>query len=227
MNKLNDLWNDRGTDTERLVFFSDAVFAVALTLLVIDLRTPGGASAASLPGKLAALWPQLLALVISFVVIASYWRGHHRIFHVIERYDRWLVVLNFAFLLSIVLQPFTTSLTSDYGNIPLAMGLYAGLLGVSGLLLTAMWVYAVWAKLVNAEVVTTRLAQFYATRSLAPTILFLLSAALALVVEPLWVPWLWILLMPMQRIIHWFFTRQEVASASHVPSRSGGRRAAR
>ena len=170
MNKLDDLWNDLGSDTERLVFFSDAVFAVALTLLVIDLRVPTGATTTTLPGKLGALWPQLLALLISFVVIASYWRGHHRIFHVIERYDRWLVLLNFTFLLSIVLQPFTTSLTSDYGYIPLAMGLYAGLLGISGLLLTAIWVYAVWARLVDEKSVTSRLARFYAARSLAPTL---------------------------------------------------------
>jgi uncharacterized membrane protein len=227
MNHRNDLWNDRGSDTERLVFFSDAVFAVALTLLVIDLRVPTGATAATLPGKLGALWPQLLALLISFVVIASYWRGHHRIYHLIERYDRWLIALNFAFLLSIVLQPFTTSLTSAYGNQPLVMGFYAGLLGVSGLLLTAIWVYAVWAKLVNEEVVTTRLAQFYAARSLAPTALFLLSAALALVIEPLWVPWLWILLLPMQRVIRWLFTRQVGASAMRVPTRRGARRTAR
>lgn len=212
MNLPGDLWDDRGSDTERLVFFSDAVFAVALTLLVIDLRVPIGATTSTLPGKLEALGPQVLALLISFVVIASYWRGHHRIFHVIERYDRWLVLLNFAFLLSIVLQPFTTSLTSEYGNQPLVMGLYAALLGVSGLLLTAIWVYAVWAKLVNAEVVTPKLARFYAARSLAPTVLFLASAGLALVIEPLWVPWLWILLLPIQRAIRWFFARNETAT---------------
>ncbi|MDE3229508.1 MAG: DUF1211 domain-containing protein [Chloroflexota bacterium] len=215
MNLPGDLWNDRGSDTERLVFFSDAVFAVALTLLVIDLRVPVGATPATLPSKLGALWPQVLALLISFVVIASYWRGHHRIFHLIERYDRWLIVLNFAFLLSIVLQPFTTSLTSEYGNQPLVMGLYAALLGVSGLLLTALWVYAVWAKLVNAEVVTPKLARFYAARSLAPTVLFLASAGLALVIEPLWVPWLWILLLPIQRGIRWYFAR----AASPAPPR--------
>lgn len=214
MNLPGDLWNDRGSDTERLVFFSDAVFAVALTLLVFDLRVPLGATAATLPGKLAALGPQVLALLISFIVIASYWRGHHRIFHVIERYDRWLVALNFAFLLSIVVQPFITSLTSEYGNQALVMGLYAAALGVSGLLLTALWVYAVWAKLVNAEVVTPRLARFYAARALAPTVLFLASAGLAMVVNPLWVPWLWILLLPIQRVIRWYFAKDTQAATA-------------
>ena len=113
MSQLDDLWSDRGNDTERLVFFSDAVFAVALTLLVIDLSAPAVASGANLLGALGALWPNLLALLISFFVISFFWRAHHRIFHLITRYDRFLIGLNFLYLLGIMLQPFTTDLISQ------------------------------------------------------------------------------------------------------------------
>jgi len=101
---------------ERLVFFSDAVFAIAITLLVLDIRLPAGASAASgreLLLDLAALWPEYLAFFISFWVIGLSWISHHRKFLYIQRIDYPLLTLNLLMLMMIAFIPFPTAVMSD------------------------------------------------------------------------------------------------------------------
>ena len=92
---------------ERIVFFSDAVMAIAITLLAIDLKVPeiaASVAAAELPGALSELAPRFMSFIISFFVIGIYWMSHHRYFRFIKRYDGGLIVLNLLFLVSI---PFT------------------------------------------------------------------------------------------------------------------------
>jgi uncharacterized membrane protein len=101
---------------ERLVFFSDAVFAIAITILVLDIRLPAGADAASsreLLLSLAGLWPKYLAFFISFWVIGLFWISHHRKFLYIERLDYQLVTLNLLTLMMIVFIPFPTAVMSE------------------------------------------------------------------------------------------------------------------
>src|SRR4051812_4959064 len=89
---------------ERLVFFSDAVFAIAITLLALDIRLP--ISAAQLTDRellqhLLALGPQYFSFVVSFLMIGSFWSAHNRQFCFIRRYDRIFVLLNLLLLLLI------------------------------------------------------------------------------------------------------------------------------
>ena len=204
VNRLEDRWNDHGNDTERMVFFSDAIFAVALTLLVIDLRVPELENVTQLPQALSALLPNLRSLLISFVVISFYWLAHHRIFHSITGYDQRLLRLNLVFLLGIVLQPFTTDLISRYGDVPIAVALYAGLLGVTGLVLTAIRIYALANHLMVDNSLDRQSARFNLLRTLVPSLIILLSIPLAFVIEPSWVPWTWLLIIPVQRILRWW-----------------------
>lgn len=104
---------------ERLVFFSDAVFAIAITLLSIELRLPetdASLTNSELWQAILSIWPKYLAFVISFLVIGGLWIGHHRRFRHIKRYDRRLVFLNLLLLMAVAFVPFPTSLISDYGN---------------------------------------------------------------------------------------------------------------
>src|SRR5512143_3862197 len=82
---------------ERIVFFSDAVMAIAITLLALDLRLPVVDAAVAgqvLPAQLAALQPRFMTFCISFIVIGIYWISHHRYFGYIRRYDTRLILLN-------------------------------------------------------------------------------------------------------------------------------------
>lgn len=97
---------------ERLVFFSDAVFAIAITLLVIEIEVPDFARAISVAeqwGELAALLPSFFAFVLSFFVIGRFWMGHHALFSRIMRYDRRLQWPNLLYLMSIALMPFAAA----------------------------------------------------------------------------------------------------------------------
>ena len=93
-----------GKELDRIVFFSDAVFAIAITILVLDIRVPDipeGRVAAELPAQILTLGPKYLSYVISFLVLAVYWQAHHRVSKHIRGYDGTLVWLNFLFLMAV------------------------------------------------------------------------------------------------------------------------------
>lgn len=95
---------------ERLTFFSDAVVAIAITLLALELPVPEGLSTAELWQSVSHDWFEYVAFVLSFFVIAQQWVGHHRLFAVVIGVDRTLVALNFLWLFAIVITPFATRL---------------------------------------------------------------------------------------------------------------------
>jgi uncharacterized membrane protein len=106
---------------ERMILFSDAVFAIAITLLVLELKSPEASEAKNdeaLAHHLLRLIPKFSGFLISFFLIGLYWTVHHRIFAYVINYNRRLIWLNLFFLFFIVLMPFTTSI---YGNFSVAM----------------------------------------------------------------------------------------------------------
>jgi uncharacterized membrane protein len=145
---MGNIKNEPGNEAlalERIVFFSDAVMAIAITLLAIDLKVPeldAATAAVELPLRLRALGPQFMSFVISFFVIGIYWMSHHRYFRFIRRYDGGLIVLNLIFLLFIVLMPFIASLFGQYYDLPLGMSVYAAAVAGTGLSMGALWWYA-------------------------------------------------------------------------------------
>ena len=104
-------------ETGRIEAFSDGVFAIAITLLVLDLRLPSGETALSdqaLTAALLSLWPQYLAFVVSFAFIGIMWINHHRLFNYITRSDTKLMILNLLLLMGTVVLPFPTSVLSAH-----------------------------------------------------------------------------------------------------------------
>ncbi|WP_158726410.1 TMEM175 family protein [Tomitella fengzijianii] len=104
--------------TGRLEAFSDGVIAVAITLLVLDLRVPGADGARSLAHALGALWPNYLAYVISFLAIGIIWINHHTLMRRLAGADRSVLALNLVLLMCIAVLPFTTSLMATYLDVP-------------------------------------------------------------------------------------------------------------
>jgi len=125
----------------RLIAFTDAVMAVAITLLVLDLKLPEGLTDAELPSVLAASSHSVWCYVLSFVVIGLLWMAHHNQFSFIARVDATLLWLNLLFLLTIGLIPFVTSVMSEHGS-ALPTMLYAGVLMTTCLTLASIWAYA-------------------------------------------------------------------------------------
>jgi len=132
--------DSRGLD--RILALSDGVFAIALTLLVLNIEVPTipeDLVAEELPGALLNLWPKYLSYVISFVVIVFFWMSHHSIFGVIKDYDRVLMWLNSLFLMFVAFLPFPTALMGEYGDQQVVVVIYAGSLAVTRLLLSLVW----------------------------------------------------------------------------------------
>ncbi len=127
MNARPGLFGDK-SGLDRILFFSDAVMAIAITLLVIDLRLPGLVGESSEEGlsrTLLRLWPNYLGYLLSFFVIGNYWLSHHRLFRPVRRYDDRLCLLNLVFLFFIALLPFSTRLIGLYPRSRTAVLVYS------------------------------------------------------------------------------------------------------
>src|SRR4051794_25870940 len=134
----------------RIEAFSDAVIAVAITLLALDLRVPDPASPGSLAHHLGQQWPNYSAYVVSFLTIGIIWINHHAMLQRLARVDHTVLVLNLLLLLTIGVLPFSTALMAEYLNASHGQNLAAVIYGGSFLLMAlaffAMQRYMLLAK---------------------------------------------------------------------------------
>lgn len=122
---------------ERLIFFSDAVFAIAITLLIIEVHPPHlhfGSPWQDYVTALFALWPSFFGFFVSFAVIGAFWAGHHRAFGLAGHYSEKLVGPNLQMLCAIVFLPFATAFMGANMGAMVPSVLYALTLVVTGLL---------------------------------------------------------------------------------------------
>lgn len=113
---------------ERLILFTDAVFAIAITLLAIEIKLPemeGRPTDAQIWEQLVRLIPKFIGFLTGFAVIALYWMAHHRIFRFMRNYNPKILWLNILFLLFIVLMPFSSGLFSSYATVKAPFTVYA------------------------------------------------------------------------------------------------------
>jgi uncharacterized membrane protein len=116
-------------DPDRLVLFSDAVVAIAVTLLILPLVDVVSESKSDGLGAVEVItehWPQIFSFLLSFVVIASFWLGHHRLFEHVRAYTGSLMRLNLLWLLTIVVLPFPTEIVGLYDSDRFTAGFYTG-----------------------------------------------------------------------------------------------------
>ena len=132
------------TETGRLETFADGVFAIAITLLVLGIRTP--APTESLGSALAAQWPEFFAYVVSFLTIGIMWVQHHRLFTIIGRSNPTFAMINVLFLMFIAFVPYPTAvLAQRIGSGVDALGasvLYGGTMAAIAIMYNAIWLYA-------------------------------------------------------------------------------------
>jgi uncharacterized membrane protein len=132
-------------DSARIEALSDGVFAVAMTLLIIDIRVPqlpGHPTFSDLAIAVVALWPHFATYAVSFLIVGLYWVSHHLLFDLIRRSDRGLMWINLIFLLFVVVIPFSTALLGRYSDNRFAILVYGANLICVGLSLQMLWTYA-------------------------------------------------------------------------------------
>ncbi len=132
-------------ETARIEAFSDGVFAIAITLLILELRVPPGLARPRLAAALLAEWPSYAAFLVSFATIGIMWLNHHRLFTLIRRATHTLMLLNTLLLLGVTAVPFPTALVADYlghDGAVLAAAVYCGWFVLIAVAFNLLWGYA-------------------------------------------------------------------------------------
>jgi uncharacterized membrane protein len=150
-----------GSSTVRLEAFSDGVFAIAITLLILEIKVPEahGDGRALLRG-LAGQWPGYIGYVLSFVIIGIMWSNHHLLFRFIRRSDHTLAMANLMLMMAVAFFPYPTSvLAQNFGNPgtrTVATVFYSAAMLVTSVPWSWMWIHALRAGLVDATEEQTR-----------------------------------------------------------------------
>ncbi len=165
-------------ETARVEAFSDGVFAIAITLLILEIRVPPTAQHDGLRTALLHLWPSFLAFVASFLTIGVMWLNHHRLFTLINRSDDGLIAFNLLLLMGITWIPFPTALLAEHlrGPDQRTAGLvYAGSFFLLAIVFNVMWRYAVHAKTVVDHINVTGITRQYALGPLMYAVLVVIA----------------------------------------------------
>ena len=193
----------------RILALSDGVFAIAITLLILEIAVPATTGGADLSKALLGLWPRYLAYVLSFVVIARFWVTHHLAFRLIARYDAALVWLNLLLLMFVAFLPFPTAVLGEHNGSPPAAVLYGAAVTLAGAASAGYWWYASGrGRLLRPDVGRARVRALRA-RGLSGPVFFALSLPIA-VFAPYAAEVLWIFVFPLTRIVYvWFSAEQD------------------
>ena len=192
----------------RILALSDGVFAIAITLLTLEIAIPASTSDAGLPKALLELWPRYLAYVLSFVVIARFWVIHRLAFRLIARVDAALVWLNLLLLMFVAFLPFPTAVVGAHAGSPAAAVLYAISVCLTSTAWAACWWYASGrGKLLGPDVGRAQIRALRA-RSLSGPVFFALTLPIA-VFAPYAAEIVWIFIFPLTWIVFAWFSAEE------------------
>ena len=219
-------------NVDRLMFLSDGVYAIALTILVLDIKLPASFDTfRSLPSQLLndqllkaleGLQSNIYAYIISFIVIGLSWRAHNLIFHYVKRYDTNIFWLNLLLLLSVAFIPFPTSVLA-LGINEVSVVFYASCLTIAEGLEAALWIYATRVRknrLIDEDL-NPHLIMYHTILFLVAPIVFLLSIGLAFI-APTVALLSWILLAVAEEVVGGIFRRRWARREGKVTSGISG-----
>jgi uncharacterized membrane protein len=172
----------------RLEALIDGVFAIAITLLVIEISVPivDSARASDLVEALAGQWPSYLAYAVTFFLVGAYWINHHRMFALLRGIDHTFLILNILCLMAIAVIPFPNAVLAEYLTEPELRGVAAAVYGLAMLVLAVLfnivWWYAYRRRLFRPEVDPAKIRRVLRTYLSGPVI-FVTALVLSL-----WVP---------------------------------------
>ena len=172
--------NGAANETARIEAFSDGVFAIAITLLILEIQVPPQTPHGGLRSALAALWPSYLAFLASFMTIGIMWLNHNRLFTLINKKDDGLIAFNLLLLLGITWLPFPTALLAEHLEGPhadqqTAALVYAGSFLVIAIMFNAMWRYACRAGIVYEHLNVILITRQYALGPLLYALLVIVA----------------------------------------------------
>lgn len=173
---MKDLQNESVFPKERLVFLCDGIFAITMTLMILDLKAPGNIprslAAEEIPAALLNLLPSIESYVLSFFILGIFWARHQLMFNYFESVDRVMIMLNLIFLLLIGFVPFTVSLKKDYPLVQFPFIIYVSNLIFISLILSIQWEYALKNKFILKEELNPQTKKKFRYMSVLPVVIF-------------------------------------------------------
>jgi len=189
----------------RVLSFSDGVMAIAITLLVlnIDLPVPTSeamAAVANVPQLLLGLGPELSAFLVSFVIVAYAWVGHHRLLAELERIDGVFIAWNFVFLLLVALVPLQSQLIGLYETNPAALNIYSLLFALL-FLCDLVGLQLAWRRRLISRRPSRRRRLHATLAKLLPVLVFLLAIPAVKLVGTSIANWIWLSIWPLESLL--------------------------
>lgn len=169
----------RRGDPERVETFTDGVFAIIITILVLEIDVPAGLPEQSLREAVEETGPELLAWVISFLVTGMYWVWHRDLFAQVRYVNRYVVWLNLLFLLPAALIPFAASVLGAYHDEPLALHLYGVVLIATALMRWVLYAYVMRRPSLLWEPPTSRGRRMGGLIAVSPIVVYALAMLVA------------------------------------------------
>jgi uncharacterized membrane protein len=177
---------------QRLIVLTDAVFAIAMTLLALELRPPETWDG-SIAGLFGAMRVSLVAYAVSFFVVAGYWASHRRVFGFILKADGLLTMFSLLALGLVTLLPIVTRFMTEHGGNHTALSVYLGLFAAIGLANTVVWGYACLKPGLIDPAVDKRARIFYLLLQLWPS----LTCSAVIFITAADAVWRWLLMLPL------------------------------
>jgi uncharacterized membrane protein len=194
----NNLHNElkKEFQLERLILFSDAVFAIAITLLVIEIKIPelphDVVTDQALLEALGHLIPKFIGFLVSFLLIGQYWIVHHRLFGYVINFNGPLIWLNILFLLAVALMPFSTGFYSEYvrSHTYTPVIFYTANIALLGLVNFLMWRYVSNPRHQLSENLAAPVARFFSARAVTVPVIFIIFSFVYLINPTIafWIP---------------------------------------
>jgi uncharacterized membrane protein len=210
--------DEHDSPIHRIEAFSDGVFAIAITLLILEIAVPALSGTQTLKHELLRLWPKYAAYALSFAMIGIYWANHNSFFRLFARADHTFLMLNVFFLLAIAFLPFPTAVLGDYLRNS-DQRQTAAIFYAIGLLLPATGWFAVWAYALRMGLVVPNLDPHYLalmTWQYIISIALYVTAALAALLSP----WLGLAICVGLTLLYLLPPRQPVYLSGHDSSTS-------
>lgn len=180
--------NTSGMHPSRVVSLSDGVFAIAMTILILNLNIPDSTphDTQSLLDAFSGMTSNLMNFALAFLLLGTFWISHYRKYHVIRRTDDTMIWLNILTLMFVALIPFSTSAYDDYTDLWPAALFFEGNILVVGLLQYAQWEYAIRGLRLVDDDYEERNIYLLRYLNLATPAVALLAMVIALLISPAW-----------------------------------------
>lgn len=208
---------------ERLIFLSDAVFAIAMTLLALELVPHEIPPASGLPALLDHSIGKIFAFILSFAVIGAQWLSHVRTMHVIRRADGPLLLLNMFLLLVVCFLPYPTAILGEIGADRVAVTFYAATVALLILAELLVWLWAAYGGRLLADDVSPEEMRMNAIRQTVPMLVFAVSVVIAQF-NAAWAMWFWLATIPLSWLTK-LLEKKDATTRAVIPGREHSERA--